>query len=108
MKEDVAWQRYQNKDLNSFSSQAMIKVAKIWHYFMCAKLLHIMNHSDVMKSIATLVYAILKRKKIDVGLIIQHLIIHGFEKGIQGFPHPHFITKLCKDAGVKWTSKEEV
>ena len=38
-----------------------------------------------MKSRAALVYAILERMKIDVGLVIQHSIIHGFEQGIQGF-----------------------
>ena len=86
----------------------MTKVAKIWHYFVCTKLLPITNHSVVMKSREALVYAILKDMKIDVGLIIQHLIIHGFEKGIQGFPHPHLITDLCTNAGVKWNAKEEV
>ena len=46
--------------------------------------------------------------KIDVGLVIQHSIIHGFEQGIQGFPHSHLITELCRNAGVKWNQKEEV
>ena len=46
--------------------------------------------------------------KIDVGLVIQHSIIHGFEQGLQGFPHPHLITELCRNAGVKWTQKKEV
>ena len=46
--------------------------------------------------------------KIDVGLVIQHSIIHGFEQGIQGFSHPHLITKLCRNVGVKWNQKEEV
>ena len=86
----------------------MTKVAKIWHYFVCAKLLPTTNHSAIMKSIVALVYAILKNMKIDVGLIIQHSIIHGFEKGIQRFSHPHLITELCNNVGVKWTTKEEV
>ena len=86
----------------------MTKVAKILHYFICAKLLPTTNHSAIMKSRAALIYAILKDMKIDVGLIIQHSIIHGFEKGIQGFPHPHLITDLCANVGVKWNVKEEV
>ena len=61
-----------------------------------------------MKSRAALVYAILQDMKIDVGLIIQHSIFHGFEKGIQGFPHPHLITNLRANVGVKWNAKEEV
>ena len=61
-----------------------------------------------MKSRAALVYAILEGMKIDVGLVIQHSIIHGFEQGIQGFPHPHLIIELCRNAGVKWNQKEEV
>ena len=59
-KEDVAWSRYTNGGLKSFPGQAMTKVAKIWHYFVCAKLLPTTNHSAVMKSKTALVYAILK------------------------------------------------
>ena len=61
-----------------------------------------------MKSRATLVYVIQEGLKIDVGLVIQHSIIHGFEQGIQGFLHPYLITKLCRNAGVKWNQKEKV
>ena len=86
----------------------MKKFAKIWYYFVCAKLQPTTNVSAVMKSRATLVYAIIEGKKIDVGLVIQNSIIHGFEQGIQGFPHPHLITDLCRNAGVKWNKKEEV
>ena len=107
-KDDVSCSRYTNGGLKSFPGQAMTKVAKIWHYFICAKLLPTTNHSTVMKSRAALIYAILKDMKIDVGLIIQHSIIHGFEKGIQGFPHPYLITNLCANARVKWNAKEEV
>ena len=107
-KDDVPWSRYTNRGLKSFPGQAMTKVAKIWHYFICAKLLPTTNHSAVMKSRAALIYAILKDMTIDVELIIQHSIIHGFEKGIQGFPHPHLIIDLCANAGVKWNVKEEV
>ena len=81
-KDDVPWSRYTNGGLKSFPGQAMTKVTKIWHYFVCAKLLPTTNHIVVMKSRAALVYAILKDMKIDVGLIIHHFIIHGFEKGI--------------------------
>ena len=100
-KEPVAWKRYTNGGLKSFPGQAMKKIAKIWHYFVCAKLQPTTNVSAVMKSRAALVYAILEGMKIDVGLVIQHSIIHGFEQGIQGFSHPHLITDLCRDTGVK-------
>ena len=86
----------------------MKKIAKIWHYFVCAKLQPTTNVSAVMKSRVALVYAILEGMKIDVSLVIQHSIMHGFEQGIQGFPHSHLITKLCRNAGVKWNKKEEV
>ena len=78
-KEPVAWKRYTNGGLKSFPGQAMKKIAKIWHYFVCAKLQPTTNVSTVMKSRAALVYAILEGMKIDVGLVIQHSIIHGFE-----------------------------
>ena len=61
-----------------------------------------------MKSRTALVYAIIEGMKIDVGLVIQNSIIHGFEQGIQGFPHSHLITDLCRNVGVKWNKKEEV
>ena len=70
----------------------MKKIAKIWHYFVCAKLQPTTNVNAVIKSRAALVYAIIERMKIDMGLVIQHSIIHGFDQGIQGFPHPHLIT----------------
>ena len=78
-KETVAWKRYTNGGLKSFPGQAMKKIAKIWHYSVCAKLQPTTNVSVVMKSRAALVYAILEGMKIDVNLVIQHSIIHGFE-----------------------------
>ena len=75
---------------------------------MCAKLQPTTNVSAVMKSRTALVYAIIEGMKIDVGLVIQHFIIHGFEQGIQAFSHPHLITELCRNTGVKWNKKEEV
>ena len=38
-----------------------------------------------MKSRAALVYAIIEGMKIDVGLVIQHSIIHGLTKAFKGF-----------------------
>ena len=49
-KEPVAWKRYQNGGLKSFFWQAMTKVSKIWHYFVCAKLQSITNFSVMMKN----------------------------------------------------------
>ena len=86
-KDNVAWKRYTNGGLKSFTGQVMTRASKIWHYFVCAKFLPTTNFSAVMKMRAILVYAIQEKKKIDVGLIIQHSIIHGFDKGIQKFPH---------------------
>ena len=61
-----------------------------------------------MKNRAALVYAILKKKKLDIGLIIQNSIIHEFQTTIQGFAHPHLITELCQQERVKWNKKEKV
>ena len=46
-KEPVAWKRYTNGGLKSFPRQAMKKIAKIWHYFVCAKLQPTTNVSDM-------------------------------------------------------------
>ena len=77
-KVSVPWKRYTNGGLKSFASQAMTRTSKIWHYFVCAKLLPTTNFNDVVKNKAALVYAIQKKKKLDIGLIIQNSIIHGF------------------------------
>ena len=76
----------------------MMKTSKIWHYFMCAKLQPITNFSAIMKNRLTLalLYAIQENRKIDIGLIIQHSILHGFQYAILVFAHPYLITKLCK------------
>ena len=93
-KEPVAWKRYQNGGLKSFPGQAMKKIAKIWHYFVCAKLQPTTNVSAVMKSRAALVYAIIEGMKIDVGLVIQNSIIHGFEVVFKGF-RTHILLLNC-------------
>ena len=75
----VPWKRYTNRGLKSFARQAMTKTSKIWHYFVCAKLLPTTNFSAVTKNRAAFVYTIQKKKKLDIGLIIQNSIIHGFQ-----------------------------
>ena len=107
-KDPIAWKRYQNGDLKNFPRQAKTKVSKVWHYFVCAKLQPITNFSVIMKNQAALVYAIQENKKIDIGLIIQHSILHGFETAIQGFVHPYLITELCRQAEIKWNKKKEL
>ena len=97
-----------NEGLKSFVGQAMTRTSKIWHYFVCAKLLPTTNFSAIMKNRAAFIYAIQKKKKLDIGLIIQNSIIHGFQTAIQGFAHPYLITELCQQAGVKWNKKEKV
>ena len=47
-----------------------------------------------MKSRAALVYVIIEGMKIDVGLVIQNSIIHGFEQGIQVF-HIRISLLIC-------------
>ena len=79
----------------------MTKISKIWNYFACAKLQPITKFSLVMKNRAALVYFILENKKVDVGLVIQHSIVHGFQIGIQGFANPHLIIELCRQARVE-------
>ena len=59
-KENVAWKRYTNEGLKSSPGQAMKKIAKISHYFVCAKQQPTTNVSAFMKSRAALVYAIIE------------------------------------------------
>ena len=48
-KVQVPWKRYANGGLKSFAGRAMTKTSKIWHYFVCAKLLPTTNFSVVSK-----------------------------------------------------------
>ena len=53
-------------------------------------------------------YPIQEGMKVDVGLVIQHSIVHGFEHGVQGLAYPHLITELCHNTKVKQTQNKEV
>ena len=63
----------------------MKKIAKIWHYFICAKLQPTTNVSAVMKSRAALVYAILEGMKIDVVWLFNTLLFMALNKAFKGF-----------------------
>ena len=61
-----------------------------------------------MKDWAALIQFIQFGKSVDVGLVIQNSIIHGATFLSTSIYHPLLITMLCKNAGILWTTDEEV
>ena len=59
-----------------------------------------MHLSEVTKEHATLLYAILMGKKINIGRWVQHNINHAICQGSGGIPHPTLLTELIASHGI--------
>ena len=59
-----------------FPSKDLHPHMKVWHHFICARLVPTMHLSEVTKERAALLYAIQTGKKINVSRWIQHNINH--------------------------------
>ncbi|EOY08722.1 Uncharacterized protein TCM_023809 [Theobroma cacao] len=81
---------------------------KVWYHFLKAKMLPIKHLSDVTKDRAMLLYAIILGKSIDIGQLIFNSIVHTTRSIRDGLWYPSFITGLCKQVGLQWTSNEEL
>ena len=77
-----------------FPSKDLHPHMKVWHHFICARLVPTMHLSEVTKERAALLYAILMGKKINVGRWIQHNINHAIGQASGGTPHPTLLTEL--------------
>lgn len=63
--------------------------------------------SDVIKSRAVFLYAIVTGKSIDVGKVIYGSILHALRGGSTGeLSHPSLIYGLCRNARVGWATDE--
>ena len=83
--------------------------AKVWFYFISSVLLPPKHLSTMRRDEATLLYALLKGYKINVGKIIENSILSYFGSNCRGLiPHPATITSLCLLGGVEeeWGQEE--
>ena len=86
----------------------MIEEAKVWFYFLSSVILSSKHLSTVRKNEAILLYALLKREKINVGKIIDNSILSYYRSKYRGLiPPPATITRLYILRGVKGTWEEE-
>ena len=90
---------------------SLTEEAKVWFYFLASVLVPTRHLSTVREQEAVMLYAILKGYKINIGTIIENLIMRYHEGNKRGvMPHPATVTVLCLKAGVKgnWEAEEEV
>lgn len=91
----------------SFSRSELSIYGTAWFNFICAKLMPSSHVSNVIKSRACPLFAIVTVKSINVGKFIYESILHALRGGsIDEFPHPSLICGLYMNAGVVWTVDE--
>ena len=87
----------------------LTKEAKIWFYFIISVLFPSKHLSIVRRDEATLLYALLKGYKINVGKIIENSILSYSGRNCRGLiPDLATITSLCLHGGVEeeWDKKK--
>lgn len=101
------WTWKGNRDLH-VSSNELSRYGLAWFYFICARLLPYIHLSEINRDRAALLYAIIIRKMIDVGQVIQNLIRQAIKGNVSdGLPHPSLISGLCKATGVMETTTDK-
>ena len=78
---------------------------KVWHHFICARLMPTMHLSKVTKERVVLLYGIQMGLK-NGGWWVQSNISHSIRQGSGGIPHPILLTKLIVVHGIDTTSAE--
>lgn len=101
--------KFRGHEALSFKTSELSVTNKVWHSFICAKLLPVTHISDVTRERAILVYTIVTGKSIDVGRLVGQSIRHCRRASTTGgLAHPSLITALCRQAGVVWGPHEEL
>ena len=81
---------------------------KVWFYFLASVMVPTKHVCTVREQEAIILYAMLKRYKLNAGAIIENSIMRYHEGNKRGLiPYPANITRLCIRAGVKGTWEEE-
>ena len=102
------WHSTKKNPYESITRRSLIEEAKVLFYFLSSVLLPSKHLSMVRKEEALLLNAILKGYKLNVGKIIENLILNYYNSKYKGLiPHPETITRLCILRGVEGTWEEE-
>ena len=103
------WKGTKKTLYKSISRGDLTEEAKVWFYFISSILFPSKHLSTVRRDEAILLYALLKRYKINTGKIIEKSILSYSGRNCRGLiPHPTTITSLCLLGGVeeKWEKEE--
>ena len=73
---------------------------KVWHHFICGRLVLILDTSEVMKKRALFLYGIKKGPKINVGRWINENIRHVIQTCSGDIPHPTLLIELIVSHGI--------
>lgn len=88
------------KGTRTLNGSSLTMEARMWQYFICARLMPETHYSTVNAERAILLYCIATQKKMDVGEIIFEFMIHAAKLSRPKYAFPHLITDICKRAGV--------
>ena len=102
------WEAIKKDPHHSISRGSLTEEAKVWFYFLISVIVPTKHLSSVRDQEATILYALLKRYKINIGSLIEESIKGYHASNKRGLmPHPTTITRLCILAGVKGVWEEE-
>ena len=106
----ATWRFNENPHQLTMESKYMDYEMKTWHRFVGAKLLPTKHFATIDIHCANLIRAIESQdcETINVGRVIQNSIMRSVQNTQLGFYHGHLITELCRCAGVRIRSNEEV
>ena len=97
-KPGVAWE-VSRKQKKTLKGTQLTPMARLWRYFICAKLMPETHYSTVTHEKAELLYSIATRKSMDVGDIIYESIRTASTKGRSSYCFPHLILPCAKKRG---------
>ena len=104
------WKGTKKTPFKSIFRGDLTEEAKVCFYFISSVLMPSKQHLiTVRREEATLLYALLKGYKINVGKIIEKSILSHFERKCREMiPHPAIIIRLCIQGGVdeEWGTEE--
>ena len=89
-----------------FPSNDLQQNMKVWHHFICGRLMPTMHTSKVTKERAMLLYRIQMGLKINVGGWINSNIRHTVRHGSGGIPYPTLLMELIAYHEIDTTGQE--
>ena len=102
------WEATRKNPHYAINRGSITKEAKVWFYFLSSVILPTKHFYAVREQEATILYALLKGYKMNVGGLIEGSIRGYHLRNKRGLiPHPVIISRLCIFAGVRGSWDEE-